>query len=162
MKLPQKVSLEPETCEILRKVWFLASGFCLLRLGVRHRAARHASAVFEALCCCLKSEMSCFLVSFKGSHSLISKFTQFTQSPRVPVYKHSDFVHRLIPKRSEIDPQKTSQNLICLKKLSFKTHSRSRPRKRRRPKGAKPLKNTIVTHFQLFLKRPRASTNTSK
>ena len=33
MKLPHKVSLGPETCEIGPKVWFLASGFCLLRLG---------------------------------------------------------------------------------------------------------------------------------
>ena len=33
MKLPQKVSFGPETCEIEPKLWFLASGFCLLRLG---------------------------------------------------------------------------------------------------------------------------------
>ena len=33
MKLPQKVSFGPETCEIGPKLWFLASGFCLLRLG---------------------------------------------------------------------------------------------------------------------------------
>ena len=33
MKLPQKVSFGPETYEIGPKVWFLASGFCLLRLG---------------------------------------------------------------------------------------------------------------------------------
>ena len=33
MKLPQKVSLGFETCEIAQKVWFLASGFCLLKLG---------------------------------------------------------------------------------------------------------------------------------
>ena len=33
MKLPQKASFGPETCEIGTKVWFLASGFCLLRLG---------------------------------------------------------------------------------------------------------------------------------
>ena len=33
MKLPQEVSSEPETCEIAPKVWFLASGFCFLRLG---------------------------------------------------------------------------------------------------------------------------------
>ena len=33
IKLPQKVSFGPETCEIGPKVWFLASGFCLLRLG---------------------------------------------------------------------------------------------------------------------------------
>ena len=33
MKLPQKASFEPETREIISKVWFLASGFCLLRLG---------------------------------------------------------------------------------------------------------------------------------
>ena len=33
MKLPQKVSFEPEAGEIGPKVWFLASGFCLLRLG---------------------------------------------------------------------------------------------------------------------------------
>ena len=33
MKLPQKASLGPETCEILPKVWFLASGFRLLRPG---------------------------------------------------------------------------------------------------------------------------------
>ena len=33
MKLPQKASLGPETCGIEPKFWFLASGFCLLRLG---------------------------------------------------------------------------------------------------------------------------------
>ena len=33
MKLPQKVSFGSEMCEIGRKVWFLASGFCLLKLG---------------------------------------------------------------------------------------------------------------------------------
>ena len=33
MKLPQKASFEPETCEIGPKVRFLASGFCLLRPG---------------------------------------------------------------------------------------------------------------------------------
>ena len=33
MKLPQKASVGPETYEILQKVRFLASGFCLLRLG---------------------------------------------------------------------------------------------------------------------------------
>ena len=33
MKLPQKVSFGPEACEIGPEVWFLASGFCLLRLG---------------------------------------------------------------------------------------------------------------------------------
>ena len=33
VKLPQEVSFGPEMCEIGRKVWFLASGFCLLRLG---------------------------------------------------------------------------------------------------------------------------------
>ena len=33
MKLPQKASLGFETCETGPKVWFLASGFCLLRLG---------------------------------------------------------------------------------------------------------------------------------
>ena len=33
MKLPQKASLGSEMCEIGPKVWFLASGFCLLRLG---------------------------------------------------------------------------------------------------------------------------------
>ena len=33
MKLPQKVSFGPETCEIGPQVWSLASGFCLLRLG---------------------------------------------------------------------------------------------------------------------------------
>ena len=32
MKLPQQVSFGPEASEILPKVWFLASGFCLLRL----------------------------------------------------------------------------------------------------------------------------------
>ena len=33
VKLPQKTNFEPETCEIAPKLWFLASGFCLLRLG---------------------------------------------------------------------------------------------------------------------------------
>ena len=33
IKLPQKASFGPETCEIEPKVWFLASGFCFLRLG---------------------------------------------------------------------------------------------------------------------------------
>ena len=33
MKLHQNMSFESETCEIAPKVWFLASGFCLLRLG---------------------------------------------------------------------------------------------------------------------------------
>ena len=33
MTLSQKVSSGPETCETWPKVWFLASGFCLLRLG---------------------------------------------------------------------------------------------------------------------------------
>ena len=33
MKLPQKINFGPETCEIAPKLWFLASGFCLLRLG---------------------------------------------------------------------------------------------------------------------------------
>ena len=33
MKLLQKVFFEPETCESPPKLWFLASGFCLLRLG---------------------------------------------------------------------------------------------------------------------------------
>ena len=41
-------------------------------------------------------------------------------------------------------------------------HSRSRPQTRCRPKGIKPLKMTIVTHFQLFLKRPKASKNARK
>ena len=33
MKLHQKTSFGSEMCEIGPKVWFLASGFCLLRLG---------------------------------------------------------------------------------------------------------------------------------
>ena len=33
LPLPQKASFGPETCDIGPKVWFLASGFCLLRLG---------------------------------------------------------------------------------------------------------------------------------
>ena len=33
MKSLQKASFGPQTCEIEPKVWFLASGFCLLRLG---------------------------------------------------------------------------------------------------------------------------------
>ena len=33
MKLHQKASFGPEMCEIGPKVWFLASSFCLLRLG---------------------------------------------------------------------------------------------------------------------------------
>ena len=33
MKLPQKISFGPEACEIEPKLWFLAFGFCLLRLG---------------------------------------------------------------------------------------------------------------------------------
>ena len=33
MQLPQKVNFETETCEIGTKVLFLASSFCLLRLG---------------------------------------------------------------------------------------------------------------------------------
>ena len=33
MKLPQKASFEAEIYEIEPKVWFLASGLCLLRLG---------------------------------------------------------------------------------------------------------------------------------
>ena len=32
-KFHQKLNLGPETSEIQPKVWFLASGFCLLRLG---------------------------------------------------------------------------------------------------------------------------------
>ena len=39
MKLPQKVSFESETCEIAPTLWFLASGFCLLRLGSPQAAA---------------------------------------------------------------------------------------------------------------------------
>ena len=39
MKLPQKINFEPETCEIAPKFWFLASGFCLLRLGNPQAAA---------------------------------------------------------------------------------------------------------------------------
>ena len=38
MKLPQRASLGSETYEIGPKVWFLASGFCLLRLGGTLRA----------------------------------------------------------------------------------------------------------------------------
>ena len=33
-------------------------------------------------------------------------------------------------------------------------HSRSRPGKKLRPKGVKPLKLTTLTHFQLFFKKP--------
>ena len=33
MKLTQQVSFESETCEIGPKVWFLVSGFSLLKLG---------------------------------------------------------------------------------------------------------------------------------
>ena len=33
MKLPQEASFGPETCETRPKAWFLASGFCLMRLG---------------------------------------------------------------------------------------------------------------------------------
>ena len=33
IKLPQQVSFGVKVCEILPKVWFLASGFCLLRPG---------------------------------------------------------------------------------------------------------------------------------
>ena len=33
INLPQKISFGPETSEIGPKVWFLASGFCLLELG---------------------------------------------------------------------------------------------------------------------------------
>ena len=39
MKLRQKVSFETKTCEIAPKLWFLASGFCLLRLGNPQAAA---------------------------------------------------------------------------------------------------------------------------
>ena len=39
MKLLQKVSFESETCEVALKLWFLASGFCLLRLGNPQAAA---------------------------------------------------------------------------------------------------------------------------
>jgi hypothetical protein len=41
-------------------------------------------------------------------------------------------------------------------------HSRSRPGKRLRPKGVKPLALTTLTHFQLFLQRPRAPKKESK
>ena len=46
--------------------------------------------------------------------------------------------------------------------MSLKIHSRSRPAKRPRPEGVKPLKLMTLTHFQLFLKRPRAPKNVSK
>ena len=59
-------------------------------------------------------------------------------------------------------PPKQSKSKKMKKKLSLKTHSRSRPGKRLRPKGVKPLKLTTLTHFQLFLKRPRAPKKGSK
>ena len=113
--------------------------------------------MFDPLCGCLRCLASNVL--FKGSHSPLPNPLRST---RVPVFKHSDFVHRLIPKRSEINTPQTPQNLIFLEKLSLKTHSRSRPRKRCRPKGVKPLKITVVTHFQLLWKKPRASKNAPK
>ena len=41
-------------------------------------------------------------------------------------------------------------------KISIRTHSQSRPAKRPGLAGVKPLKLMIVTHFQLFLKRPKS------
>ena len=58
--------------------------------------------------------------------------------------------------------KKNTENPKFQQKLILKTHSRSRPWKRLRPKGVKPLKLMTLTHFQLFLNRPRAPEKKSK
>ena len=57
---------------------------------------------------------------------------------------------------------KKAQNRTDLEKLLIKTPSWSRPAKRLRLEGAKPLNLTMVTHFQLFFQRPRAPKKESK
>ena len=57
---------------------------------------------------------------------------------------------------------KKQQNRINLEKILIKTHSWSRPAKRLRLEGAKPLNLTTVAQFQLFFQRPRAPKKESK
>ena len=51
-------------------------------------------------------------------------------------------------------PSKQPKNTLICKKNPLKTHSRSRRAKRLRLEGAKPLKLTTLTHFQLFFQTP--------
>ena len=57
---------------------------------------------------------------------------------------------------------KSIKSQISAKQISFKTHSRSRPRKRLRFKAVKPLKLARILHFQLFFERPSVVQKQSK
>ena len=111
-------------------------------------------AVFDPLCGCVAVRcLAC--LSFKGPTPPVLKFLAAL------FLTTSIFYNDWYQNGPKFTPQNLSKSQISVI-LSFKTHSRSRPGKRRRPKGVKPLKMTVVTHFQLFLKKPRASRNARK
>ena len=71
--------------------------FCI---KIRHRVARHARVCLVRLSGVPMFRSDCSLLR---AHSLRPKST------RCPVFYHSDFLQRLIPKRSEIDSPKPPQ-----------------------------------------------------
>jgi len=120
--------------------------------------ARAARACSIHLSGCLRSCFSVFLRDPQPS----------TRLSRNPIFGHflhyfSDlFVTTIGAKRCQNGSLKRAQNHTNLEKLLIKTPSWSRPAKRLRLEGAKPLNLTIITHFQLFFQRPRAPEKESK
>jgi len=115
--------------------------------------------VFDPLSGCL---ILVFSVPFKG----LTQF--FPQSPHPHFWTlfalifQTCFLTTTGAKRCPNGNLKKTQNRKNLEKLVIKTPSWSRPAKRLRLEGAKPLNLTIITHFQLFFQRPRAPEKESK
>ena len=117
--------------------------------------------VLGPVSCCLRVWcLRCLVVWF--SNSLKGDPPPLSILGRSPVFKHPNYLQRCVPKVFKIGLSKAPKITQICKKRSSKTRSRSRLAKRLSFKGVKPLKLTIVTHFQLFLKRPRALKNDGK
>ena len=133
-----------------------------MHIYIRHRAARHARAC-SGQCLVvplLRFPLFCF---FKGPTPPELKFLKvrfFVHS--LSLFSEPQVLTTIGTKRSQNGSLKTAQNHKNPKKLIIKTHPRSRPTKRLRLEGSKPLKLLTLTHFELFFQRPRAPKKTSK
>ena len=126
--------------------------YIYIYMYIRHPAARHARACSSHCLDFLYSDVLFSPVSTDPPPLSARRYSGLLAAS----FFNTPFFTTIGTKRSPNGNLKTAQNHNNLKNISIKAHPRTRPTKRLRLEGSKPLKLITVTHFLLLFQRPRA------
>ena len=116
----------------------------------------------ESLLSCL---LSCFKISLRGPRPRV-RFLPRSPQPLFCSFccwkSEMNSSLQVVPKRSQKEGPKITQNHKSLLKLVIKTHPPARPANRVRLGGSKPLKLKTLTRFLLVFQRPGSPKKDSK